>query len=46
MESLIDTYFESLAKVNTENGQSKALDLKRSSLPKALSRTEASSVAE
>jgi len=25
MESLIDTYFESLAKVNTENGQSEAL---------------------
>ena len=46
MEDLIDTYFESLAKVNAENGQSEALDLKRSSFAKALSRTEASSIAE
>jgi hypothetical protein len=38
MEGLIDTYFESLAKVNTKNGQSEALDLKRSSFAKALSR--------
>ena len=38
MESLIDTYSESLAKINTENGQTEALDLKRSSFAKALSR--------
>jgi hypothetical protein len=38
VESWIDCYFESLAKVNTETGQSEALALKRSNFPKALYR--------
>jgi hypothetical protein len=38
VESWIDTYFESLAKANTETGQSEGLDLKRSNFPKALYR--------
>jgi len=37
-ESWIDSYFESLAKVNTGTGQSEALALKRSNFPKALYR--------
>jgi len=38
VESWIDSYFESLAKVYTETGQSKALALKRSNFPTALYR--------
>jgi hypothetical protein len=38
VESWIDSYFESLAKVKTETGKSEALALKRSNFPKALYR--------
>ena len=38
MESWIDSYFESLARVNTETGQSEAMALKRSKFPEALYR--------
>ncbi len=38
VESWVDSYFESLAKFNSETGQSEALALKRSNFPKALYR--------